>query len=442
MANLEIITSLEEENTPPSVDRLNVIVWARGGREDQIFGIGNGVNFNASVNFWAEIQHSVQGIPLFHTRTLFHGFDLRDGDLEAVLERFRSGESDVIGLGGEFLPKTAIIFRRQRHSYTDQEGVEQEYQSYELTLSIDMGAVYRQDSPGNWMHDIHFRGVDLEDGLRFMGELLEETARAHQGFHPDPASVPPELSVWPLARDLNRRAYDNLANSFRDDYFAQPAVAQAFDAWLDDLPTGGHILDAGCGHGEPVISRLLERGFQVTGSDLSPAMLARAREAFPQAEFLERSTGSLEFDAIFDGACSFSSLVYQDPIDLMHSIYRLQRALKTDGLLFLYGYDYDPSWRGNPYRVVMRQWMWGNYFGMDELAQVLEEHGYFEVLRTLDITPQENQPPEEIDEAEEEPAPEPMKFDLPDGGEIELPPFPKLESAPAQGYIVIARKCK
>jgi len=84
----------------------------------------------------------------------------------------------------------------------------------------------------------------------------------------------------------------------------------------------------GCGHGEPVIARLLEKGYQVTGCDLSPEMLRIARQQFRQVTLINQDASLLTQEAEFDAACSFSSLLYLDPIDLLNSIRRLHRALK------------------------------------------------------------------------------------------------------------------
>jgi len=49
--------------------------------------------------------------------------------------------------------------------------------------------------------------------------------------------------------------------------------------WLDRfcalVPSGGSVLDVGCGAGEPIAKYFNERGYAVTGVDSSPAMVAR-----------------------------------------------------------------------------------------------------------------------------------------------------------------------
>jgi SAM-dependent methyltransferase len=233
------------------------------------------------------------------------------------------------------------------------------------------------------MINIKFSNIELDAGLGFMRSLVAELEAACQGHHPDPGLLSPGFSDWPFARELNRRAYDQISVDYVENYFDNPLLRAAFDDWLAQLPKSSSVLDAGCGHGDPVITRLLERGLRVTRSDLSSAMLTRARVQFPQVEFWEQAIAEIQTESIFDGACSFSSMLYLDPIDFFHSIYRIFRALKPGGLLFLYGYDLHPGWRGQPYHVQIKHWMWGGTRSIEETTQALEEHGYFKVLKTV-----------------------------------------------------------
>jgi ubiquinone/menaquinone biosynthesis C-methylase UbiE len=54
---------------------------------------------------------------------------------------------------------------------------------------------------------------------------------------------------------------------------------------LVDVDAGMHVLELGCGTGA-MTARLLARGAHVTGLDLSPEMLARARRRAPKATLL------------------------------------------------------------------------------------------------------------------------------------------------------------
>jgi SAM-dependent methyltransferase len=55
-------------------------------------------------------------------------------------------------------------------------------------------------------------------------------------------------------------------------------------AWLARfrtlLPTGGSVLDIGCGSGEPIARHFIEAGYKLTGVDSSRAMIAFCKARF------------------------------------------------------------------------------------------------------------------------------------------------------------------
>lgn len=111
-------------------------------------------------------------------------------------------------------------------------------------------------------------------------------------------------------------------------------------AELLSLEPGARVLDVGCGWGRH--SLLLAReGMEVTGVDLSPALLREARrrgeeEGIP-VRWLQRDMRALGFDGEFDAALSlFSSLGYfRDPADDLRVLRGMRRALRSDGLLLM-----------------------------------------------------------------------------------------------------------
>ncbi len=287
---------------------------------------------------------------------------------------------------GDLFPETSLILTLK--NYSGKKKPEYDRQNNilcTLEISTDTGAVFGGTGPGTRSVNITLNGIDLEEGETFMRELIHEFDLAAQGKHPDPAGFPVGSSEWPLLWQLNSQAYNKISEKYKENYFENPNLTEAFTGWMARIPPGGHILDAGCGHGDPVIGRLLEEGFQVTGSDFSPEMLRRASLAYPQASFIQSTTTTIAEQAVFDGICSFNSLLYLDPIDLLNSIVHLHHALKPGGLIFLYAFDPGPDWKGEPFGIRIGQWMWSWHYGMEETAAILEEHGYFHVVETRKV---------------------------------------------------------
>lgn len=379
-----------KEDPQRLVEQIEIRVWGPAGRENQPFYIGSGLNFNARYNVWLEIIHSLNGAQIFYTRTFLHIHSLELH--RKLLERFRNGEYDLANYADPVfsLPQTDICLERKKITYEDRFGKEVTSIHYNFRVFADTGAVLCSSSPGVTGVEIKLDWVDFETGFKFMCDLDNEINDSFTGKRPDPAGLAAGSSVYTFARQLNQKAYDLAAADYQEDYFESPRLVQMFDDWLKMVPAGGHVLDAGCGHGDPIITRLLERGMRVTGSDFSPAMLARARARFTQVEFLQRVLTDIDEENIYDAACSFNSVLYQDPIDLLLSIYRLWCALKPGGLLFLFTFDSHPSWRGQPILKVINQQMWSWTYSKEEAKKALQEHGYFKVLDLQDLTTEED----------------------------------------------------
>ena len=387
MAKLEYSYRKADDDAPISLERIEVRPWGLGGRSDQEFVISSGSNSTANSTIWLEISYSVNEVQFFHTRNFLHlRYDeFSVTEMEELLEKFKDGEQDSYSFVF-ILPETAIRLGREKFQYCEDDHEEKTSISYFLEIAVDVSAVMGGSAPGMRMINIKINRIKLEQGIQFMRDLTREIADVYVGKHPNPADLLQGSGDWHFVRQLNQKAYDRISEDYQERYFSNPSLVEAFDAWLSEMPASGHILDAGCGHGQPVISRLLEKGFTVTGIDLSPKMLERARDNFPDVKFVNQMTSEITYESEFDGACSLSSLLYLDPIDLSRSIYRLYRALKPGGLLFLYAYDQHPTWRGVPYHFDLHEWMWAWTYSMQEAVKALEEHGCFKVLKMQDVT--------------------------------------------------------
>jgi SAM-dependent methyltransferase len=440
MAKIEYLQPAGEKK-PAFAEIIEVRAWDLGGTDRQFFGIGSGMNFSAAANIWLEIIYSVAGAQVFYTRTFLHHYGERDtaGQLKRLDEIAQKDEGEFAF--GDMLPETFVSLMVEKSTYKDYKGEERTYTTCKLQISADTGAVLCSAAPGERSVDILLKDIETGEGVRFMRDLVLEIEALYEGKHPDPASFPPGSSEWPFVWQLNRPAYNRISRNYRERYFENSLLTEAFDGWLAQLPPGGRVLDTGCGHGEPVIARLLEKGFQATGADFSPEMLQKARHKFPEAAFVQQSATQLAFEAEFDGACSFSSLLYLDPIDFYQGVLRLHHALKPGGQLFLYGMDFSPGWRGEPLHVVIGEWMWSWHYGMEEAAGRLEEHGYFKVIATHRFVTNEEKEKHYLEQAEvqkQERAEYDRKTHPP--GEPVPPSLTIRPERPGYAYLVIARR--
>jgi len=138
-----------------------------------------------------------------------------------------------------------------------------------------------------------------------------------------------------------QEVYDRLASDYDSQEWTHATVAEV-DFLVDELsvPSGGSILDVGCGTGRHAIE-LARRGFRVTGVDISAGMLAQAAMAAERAEVevdwvrgdAAHLTAQTQFDAaicLYDGALRLLAL-YEDPIDHDVAILEAIKAVVRPG---------------------------------------------------------------------------------------------------------------
>jgi SAM-dependent methyltransferase len=116
---------------------------------------------------------------------------------------------------------------------------------------------------------------------------------------------------------------------------------------VNRLADGARILELGCGGGSPETKRLAER-FDVTGIDISPKQIERARAAVPQATFICGDFTDLELPAAsFDAVASFYVFNHV-PRELLAPLLGSIRDWLVPGgwLLAAFGQTDNPGWTG------------------------------------------------------------------------------------------------
>ena len=153
-------------------------------------------------------------------------------------------------------------------------------------------------------------------------------------------------------RKIVREGYDKVSCAYRSD--DAPDDFGHYAQWVsilrEQLPDGGAVLDIGCGCGIPA-SRLLVRTFDVTGVDISPVQIDRARRLVPEARFICEDISQLDFDEdTFDAVVSFYAIIHL-PLDDHPELFRgVARWLRAGGyLLAIVGHK---AWTGTDDRYL------------------------------------------------------------------------------------------
>ena len=143
--------------------------------------------------------------------------------------------------------------------------------------------------------------------------------------------------------------YDAMGETFAA--WREEIVGDPRREWEDDLVArlepGARLLELGCGSGAPETRRLAE-SFAVTGVDISPRQVERARAAIPEAEFVCADFTELELpDASFDAVCSFYVFNHVPRELLAPLLARVHGWLVPGGwLLAAFGASDLPGWTG------------------------------------------------------------------------------------------------
>ncbi|MBX3595511.1 class I SAM-dependent methyltransferase [Sphingomonas sp.] len=106
-----------------------------------------------------------------------------------------------------------------------------------------------------------------------------------------------------------------------------------FDRFMRSIPRGGHLLDLGCGGGEPVARYLIDRGYRLTGVDIAPAMIQLARTRFPRQTWMEADIGTLAAEpGSYDGIVAWDSLSHLREETQRQLVIRMAQWLRRGGV--------------------------------------------------------------------------------------------------------------
>jgi SAM-dependent methyltransferase len=135
-----------------------------------------------------------------------------------------------------------------------------------------------------------------------------------------------------------RDCYDAIAESWNRDRLA--GVDARERDWLQRffalLPSGARVADLGCGGGAPILVELVERGYQVTGVDVSREQAQRARRRCPSANIIEADLAEVEFPpASLDGVIAYDSIWHIPRAEQLGVFEHIRRWLVSGGAVLL-----------------------------------------------------------------------------------------------------------
>lgn len=136
-----------------------------------------------------------------------------------------------------------------------------------------------------------------------------------------------------------RRSYDAVAKAyaqqFRDELTGKPLERSVLSYFASIVPVGGRTLDVGCGPGR-ITGHLASLGLDISGMDLSPSMVAMARQENPRLSFEVGTMTQLAVpDRSLAGLVAWYSTIHVPDNQLGDVLAGFRRALVPGGVALI-----------------------------------------------------------------------------------------------------------
>ncbi len=135
--------------------------------------------------------------------------------------------------------------------------------------------------------------------------------------------------------DHEGKKYDLIADQFDHERCRLLREKNYLDYIINQLPHDAHILDVGCGMGEPIAQYFIEKGYTLTGIDASEKLLALARQRFPQMEWLFGDMREIILTVQYNAIIAFDSFFHLVIDDQLKMIERFAVWLIHGGKLLI-----------------------------------------------------------------------------------------------------------
>lgn len=152
------------------------------------------------------------------------------------------------------------------------------------------------------------------------------------------------------------------------------------ECMLKHLKPGAHLLDLGCGTGEPIARYFIKHGMKITGIDGAPKMIGFCRQRFPEMEWRIADMRTVHIDKTYDAVIawdSFFHLTHQD----QRQMFAIFKEHMADGglLVFTTGKE-----EGEIYSMMDGEAFYHASLSLKEYRKLLAENGFFVLLHKVE----------------------------------------------------------
>jgi len=165
---------------------------------------------------------------------------------------------------------------------------------------------------------------------------LSRACRRATSVRPDRSAAEADSLFRP---DDTRSTYDTVARRYAEEISGEledkPFDREFLDRFGSAVKGRGKVVELGCGPAH-VAAYIALGGVDISGLDLSPAMVGEAKRLFPELEVVAGDMLALPCaDASLGGLIAFYSIIHFDDDQLQTAFSEMARVLQDSGLLAL-----------------------------------------------------------------------------------------------------------
>lgn len=180
--------------------------------------------------------------------------------------------------------------------------------------------------------------------------------------------------------------YNKLALWWHNQHFNSDYGITQIKKAVDFASEGGKALDVGCGVGGRFIRILKDKGFSITGIDVSEEMIKLAKKNHPEIDFIKTDIATWETEQTFDLIVAWDS-IFHLPFGLQQPVIKkLCRILAKNGILI---YTF-----GNAYGEHTDIWHDDTFYyssiGINENLRIMMDNGLTILHLELDQYPEKH----------------------------------------------------